>query len=58
MKRLCKNRADKKICGVCSGFADYLEIDPTVVRVIWGALALSGVGILAYFLCALILPEA
>ena len=29
-KRLCKSRNNKKICGVCAGFADYLNLDPTI----------------------------
>ena len=57
MKRLYKNNADKKICGVCSGVADFLGIDPTIVRVVWGVAALCGVGIVAYFICAVIMPN-
>lgn len=38
-KRLCKSRNNKKICGVCAGFADYLNLDPTIVRVLWALLA-------------------
>ena len=57
-KRLCKSRNNKKICGVCAGFADYLILDPTLVRVLWALLAVfAGTGILAYFICALVMPE-
>ena len=56
-KKLYRNPADKKIAGVCSGFAAYIDIDPTVVRVIWALLALSGTGLVAYLICALIIPE-
>ena len=49
-KRLCKSRNNKKICGVCAGFADYLNLDPTIVRVLWALLAVfAGTGI---HLCA------
>ena len=56
-KKLYRNPTDKKIAGVCSGFAAYIDIDPTVVRVIWALLALSGTGLVAYLICALIIPE-
>ena len=39
---------DKKLLGVCGGFAEYFGLDPTVVRVIWVlAFFLWGVGLLA-----------
>ena len=57
-KRLYKNRMDKKICGVCSGIGDYLDIDPTVVRLIWVFLTLAGgCGIIAYIVAALVMDD-
>ena len=57
VKKLTKSRTDKKLCGVCGGMARYLEVDPTVVRVVWAVVALcAGFGLLAYFLAALIMP--
>lgn len=57
-KRLFKSRNNKMICGVCAGIADYFNIDPTIVRVLWAVLALAaGSGILAYIICAIIMPE-
>ncbi|MCD7771953.1 MAG: PspC domain-containing protein [Oscillospiraceae bacterium] len=60
MKKLCKDREHKMICGVCAGIAEYFNIDPTIVRVVWALatiiLALL-VGIIAYIACALILPD-
>ena len=48
----------KMICGVCAGIADYFNIDPSIVRVLWAVLALAaGTGVLAYIACAIILPE-
>ena len=35
-KRIYKNREKKMLCGVCAGVAEYFDIDPTIVRVIWG----------------------
>lgn len=58
-KRLYKSRNNKMICGVCAGIADYFNIDPSIVRVLWAVLALAaGTGVLAYIACAIILPES
>ena len=35
-KRLMRSGRDQKIAGVCAGVANYLDMDPTIVRVIWG----------------------
>ena len=57
-KRIYKIREQKKICGVCAGVAEYFAIDPTLVRVIWAALALAGsVGFWAYISCAFVFPD-
>lgn len=40
MKKLYKSN-NRMICGVCAGIAEYLGIDPTVVRLIWAALGLT-----------------
>jgi phage shock protein PspC (stress-responsive transcriptional regulator) len=56
-KKLYKSR-DKKICGVCGGVADYFDIDPTIVRLIWVAFVLgAGSGILAYIIAAIIMED-
>ena len=58
-KRLVRNVQDKKIAGVCAGLADYLDIDPTLVRALWILVTLlGGSGILAYLILWLIIPEA
>ncbi|MBQ6997974.1 MAG: PspC domain-containing protein [Oscillospiraceae bacterium] len=56
-KKLYRSRKDQKIAGVCAGLAEYINMDPTVVRVIWALVALSGAGVLAYIVCALVIPE-
>lgn len=56
MKKLYKTRYDKKICGVCNGLAEYLEVDVSLIRIIWLVCAFSGVGLIAYFASAIILP--
>ncbi len=56
-KRLYKSR-NKKLCGVCGGIAEYFNIDPTIVRLIWIAFTLAGgSGILVYIIAALIMEE-
>ena len=58
VKRLHKSVKEKKIAGVCGGIAEYLNTDPTIIRLAWAILALGwGTGVLAYILCAIILPE-
>jgi phage shock protein C len=32
MKRLYKSRTDRKIAGVCGGLAEYMDVDPTIIR--------------------------
>ena len=57
-KRLYKDHSDKKICGVCSGIAKYFDIDPTVVRLALVLFCLlGGSGILAYIICAIVMPD-
>ena len=56
-KKLYRNTSNKIIVGVCSGLAEYIGIDPTVVRLIWALIGLTGAGILAYLVAALIIPE-
>ena len=57
-KKLTRSKTDKKLFGVCGGFAKYLDVDPTILRVIWLFLVLfGGGGILLYLICALLMPE-
>ena len=59
MKKLCKSNTNKKICGVCGGIAEYLNDDPTLIRLAFVVIAaIAGSGVLAYILAALIMPEA
>lgn len=57
-KRLYKSNTDKKIDGVCAGIAEYFDIDPTLVRLVWAlAVLFAGTGILAYIVAALVIPR-
>lgn len=55
-KKLYRSRKNSMICGVCGGVAEYLNIDPTIVRLLWVIVAFSGVGVLAYIIAAIIIP--
>jgi phage shock protein C len=55
---LLLDKRNKKIAGVCSGFARYFETDVTLIRVLWLAIALmTGVGFLAYLAAWIIVPS-
>jgi phage shock protein PspC (stress-responsive transcriptional regulator) len=60
MKKLYRSRTDRKIAGVCGGLAEYFNIDPTVVRIIFVVLLLPGwlPGFLPYVILWLVVPEA
>ena len=50
---------NKMIGGVCAGIADYLGLDPTIVRIVWVLmLFFAGFGILLYLILWLIMPKA
>lgn len=58
MKRLYRCDQGKKVCGVCQGIAEYLNADVTVVRLVTVLIALfCGSGIIAYIVCAIVMPE-
>ena len=56
-KQLYRPRRSRVIAGVCSGFAEYFDIDVTIIRIITIIIALSGTGILAYVIAAVIMPN-
>ncbi|HEY2015228.1 MAG TPA: PspC domain-containing protein [Bryobacteraceae bacterium] len=57
-RTLMLDKRNRKIAGVCAGFARYLEVDVTLVRVLWLAIAVTtGVGFLAYLAAWLIMPS-
>jgi phage shock protein PspC (stress-responsive transcriptional regulator) len=54
-----RSSTDKKIAGVCAGLADYFDMDPTIIRVIWLLLLIcAGTGFLAYVILWIVLPVA
>ena len=56
--RLSRPMLDKKIAGVCAGFARYFEVDVTLMRILWIILALfTGVGFIAYVVAWICMPK-
>ena len=57
-KKLYRSRTDKKVCGVCGGLAKYFNMDASILRLVVVLLVLfAGGGLLAYLICALVIPE-
>ena len=58
-RRLYRSR-DRMLAGVAGGMAEYLDIDPTVIRILWVivVLATGGLALLAYLVLALVMPQA
>lgn len=58
-KKLYRSQKDKKIGGVCGGLGEYLNIDSTLVRLLWVLFSCAGgCGLLAYLVCLLVIPMA
>jgi phage shock protein PspC (stress-responsive transcriptional regulator) len=56
-KRLTRSK-DKMIAGVAAGLADYLNIDPTIIRILFVVIAFAGgASLLAYLIMWIIVPE-
>lgn len=56
-KKLYRSNSNRMICGVCAGVADYINMDPTVIRLLWVIFCMAGgTGILAYIVAAIIMP--
>lgn len=55
-KRLYRSTREKMVFGVCGGVAEYFNLDPTLIRLIWVIASFGGVGILAYIIAAIIMP--
>ena len=57
-RRLALDVENKKIAGVCAGFARYLEVDVILVRIVWLVLAFgAGIGLLAYPIAWILMPK-
>lgn len=57
-KRLWRSRNDAVIAGICGGVADYLKVDPVLIRVLWIVFTfVGGGGLIAYLICWLVIPR-
>ena len=57
MKMLYPDTSNQMLSGVCAGIGKYFDIDPTIVRLLWVLLVIAGgTGILAYIICAIVIP--
>ncbi len=57
-KRLFRSKKDRMIAGVCGGIAEYLDMDSTVIRLLWVLFTLmGGAGVIAYIIAWIIVPE-
>ncbi len=58
IKKLYRSKKDRKIAGVCGGVAEYLNVDSTIVRLIWAlSILLWGAGLIAYIIAWIVIPE-
>ena len=56
-RKLYRSNKDKMICGVCGGLGEFLNVDPTLIRLAWVLLTCwAGMSILAYLVAAVIIP--
>src|SRR5689334_7140903 len=57
-RRLYRSRDERMLFGVAGGMARYVDIDPSIVRIIWALLVLAGgAGLLLYIVAAIVIPE-
>ena len=59
-KRLYRSRKERIIGGVCGGIAEYLDADPTIIRLIWALITIVsvGIGLIFYLIAWIIIPES
>lgn len=60
MKRLFRSNRDRILAGICAGIGEHLDVDPSLVRLVWiaGTLLSFGTGVVVYILAWIIIPEA
>ncbi|MDD5143887.1 PspC domain-containing protein [Methanoregula sp.] len=59
MKQLVRPQKGRMIAGICAGIGNHVDIDPTVIRLIWVVLTLFslGTGIIVYLAAWILIPE-
>jgi phage shock protein C len=58
-KTLTRSKSNRMIAGVCAGLGDYLNVDPTVIRLMFvlGFFTFNGAMLLVYLIMAIVTPE-
>ena len=58
-RRLYRSRTDSVIGGVAGGVAEYLDVDPSIVRIVWAVLAIitGGIFFVLYIVMWIVVPE-
>ena len=57
-ERLYRSRSDRMLLGVAGGLADWFDLDPSLVRLVWALLVIAGgIGIPLYIVAAIVIPE-
>ncbi|MFH2027928.1 MAG: PspC domain-containing protein [Nanoarchaeota archaeon] len=58
VKKLYRSKQERILGGVCGGISEYLNVDPTLIRLLWILFAfMGGSGVLAYIIAWIIIPE-
>jgi phage shock protein C len=57
MKKLYRSKNNKIIAGVCGGIGEYFNIDPTIIRLLWLLISITGGGLVAYIIAWIIIPK-
>lgn len=58
IKRIYRSGKDRVLGGVCGGIAEYLNVDPVIIRLLWVATALLwGTGLILYIIAWIIIPR-
>lgn len=59
MKRLYRSKKNKMVGGVCAGLGEHLDVDPSIIRLVWVIVTLLsfGFGIIVYLVAWIIVPE-
>ncbi len=56
-RKLYRSSTNRMIAGVCGGLGEYFNIDPTIIRLVWALIGLTGAGIAAYIIAMIIIPS-
>jgi phage shock protein PspC (stress-responsive transcriptional regulator) len=60
MKRLYRSRKDQILGGVCGGLGEHIDVDPTIIRLVWAVVTILsiGFGLIVYLIAWIIIPES